>query len=87
MALAGLDDGLVQQALARPQRDAYRRRVAAGPVAAPLVEAAFQATYTADFITTPPYRGPRVAAALAYESSRVGYWAGGPGSGPPISVN
>jgi DNA-binding transcriptional ArsR family regulator len=59
LALAGLDDGLVQQALARPQRDAYRRRVAADPVAAALVQAAFQATYTADFITTPPYPGDR----------------------------
>ncbi len=59
LALAGLDDGLVQQALARPQRDAYRRRVAADPVAAALVQAAFQATYTADFITTPPVPGDR----------------------------
>ncbi len=59
LALAGLDDGLVQQALARPRRDAYRRRVAADPVAAALVPAAFQATYVADFFTTPPRPGDR----------------------------
>ncbi|MGH3393834.1 MAG: ArsR family transcriptional regulator, partial [Streptosporangiaceae bacterium] len=59
LALAGLDDGLVQQARARPRRDAYRRRVAADPVAAALVQAAFPATYVADFITTPPRPGDR----------------------------
>lgn len=59
LAVAGLDPGPVQQALARPQRDAYRRRITADPVAAALVDAAFQATYTADFLGTPPRPGDR----------------------------
>jgi DNA-binding transcriptional ArsR family regulator len=57
LALAGWDDGLVQQAQARPRRDAYRQRVEADPVTAALIDSAFQATYTADFITTPPFPG------------------------------
>jgi DNA-binding transcriptional ArsR family regulator len=58
MALAGLEPaaGQVRDAF---RRDAFRRRLAGDAVGAALVAAAFQPTWTADFITTPPRPGDR----------------------------
>jgi DNA-binding transcriptional ArsR family regulator len=54
LALAGLDTGRLQRDSVRAQIAPFQQRLAADPVTAALIDTAFQPTYTADFLTTPP---------------------------------
>jgi Helix-turn-helix domain len=61
LALAGLEAGSLprEQASFREQRALFRARLGGDPVGAAFVATAFQPTWTADFITTPPRPGDR----------------------------